>query len=610
MNNLIQPTGSVSTENNKQSIARIYGCDQSEIEYLKTGLDLSLYKILYDKTTQSSFEVDGNLGVIASFTISGYKCTIITSTGLSINLYKLKNLNNLISYVTPEMFGATGDGISDDSEYIQLALDWISNDNYRKIIFLGNKKYRTTKTLTVDFKNIYKGNIIQMDGPIYPDDAVKDALIINNALYSEFNLNVIGDGISDASLLPNYNLPDPENCRQAFVINSARACKIKCLGYAYSGRVLRTKSTLTTKLSFLNIDIRTGESSCAQAMYLQGADSAYGVISSAQTQWDIYGSVLDSITDITINYWEYGASSINAFNPALTLKKISSAHIDVLAGGQGSGNGTALKIEGGVAITINKLFTTQCNVGLHVVGGTPGTSELNKQLYIGSHYSYGSNHASCILENVYNVSINDLHYDSVGDYGIIFTGTCRDIRLNGYIRNPNINCIYADNTSNLHRIFISGRLYSASNKNLIDFTLSSIQYILFDNVTAVSTGGRLMDLPSNNNVNISGGGWETTGGTLWNIRPAKIENTYSPIVESRGSSNFPAGSTSGASITISHGCGVQPTDIDLRWVQIPSIGSQLILTNTTDTNFTVTLIASTPLSVQVNFRWFANSHIK
>lgn len=518
-------------------------------------------------------------------------------------------VQDAIFYKTVEMFGAVGDGAHDDSDQIQAGLNWLSSGDHRKLIFSSGKKYRTTKPLLVDFGGAITGACIDMQGALYPEENTGDALTIAGAKYSDFSLNVVGDGISNASALPNYNTADPTGAQQAFVINSCRACKIKVTGYGYAGRVLRTKNTLSTKLSFLNIDIRTGESSCGQAMYLQAADSAFGAIQSAQTQWDIYGSVLDTLTDITIQYWEYGASSVNAFNPALTLKNLSSAHIDVLAGGQGSGNGTTLKIDGGVAITINKLFTTQCSVGLHIVGGTAGSSELNKQITIENHYSYGSNSHAVELENVVNVDINNCHYDSVGSYGVVFSGTCRDVRVNGYIRNPTVNCIYAETGANLHRIFFGGRLYSASNKNLVDLSLATLQYILFRDVTALSTGGRVMDLPSSNGVVIDGGTWESTGPTLWLNRPSKIVNTYRPVVKSRGSSNFPSGSVSGATVTIGHGLGIIPSDIDLRWVQMPSPGAQLILTDTTATTFTVTLNAQTTLAAQVNFRWFANAEL-
>lgn len=624
-----QPTGPVAKQTNKQAIARVLGLKQSQVAILSSGLVVDAFSVLFDPTTQLSFFRDTATGTVTSWSVANNELTLVTDSGsytcivtdletrlssstlpgASLVSLNMGTVSDALISKTVEMFGAKGDGITDDSDQIQEALTWVSASNYRKLIFSSGKKYRTTKPLLVDFGGSILGSCIEMEGALYPDASVGDALTISNAIYSQFTLNVIGDGITNASSLPNYNSADPSGAQQAFVINSCRAIKLNVLGYGYAGRVLRTKHTGTTKLSFLNIDIRTGESSCGQAMYLQGADSAFGVITSAQTQWDIYGSVLDSLTDISIQYWEYGASSVNAFNPALTLTKLSSAHIDVLAGGQGSGNGTTLKIDAGIAITINKLFTTQSNIGLHIVGGTAGTSELNKQLTIGSHYSYGSNSLALKVENAWNVEIKDCHYDSVGNYGVSFVGTCRDVRINGYIRNPNINCIYAESGANLHRVFFTGRLYSASAKNLVDLSLGTLQYLLFHDVTAYSAGGTLMDLPSSNGVVIDGGTWETTGSVLWANRPSKIVNTYRPIVEARGSSNFPAGSVSGATVVINHGLGVTPTDIDLRWSQIPSIGAQLILTATDATSFTVTLNAETALANQVNFRWFANSNL-
>lgn len=535
------------------------------------------------------------------------------TTGLGSSLVGMEGqgtVKDAIDWKTVDMFGAVGDGTTNDAAAIQAGLDWLKAANHRELRFNSEKSYRISSALSVDFGGSILGSRIVMNGFLVPDTSVGDALTIQNAWYGDFLLKVKGAGVSVPSSLPDYNQADPSGAKQAFVINSCRGCKISVLGRSYPGRVLRTKSTSTVKLSFLNIDIRTSDvdSPCGQGMYLQGADSAFGVISSAQNQWDSYGSVLDSLTDITIVYWECSAAT-PGFNPAVTLKSLVTAHIDVLAVGQGAGTATAVYVEGGTAITVNKLFTTQCSTGLHIKGGTAGSSELNRQIFIASHNSYGSNVQALKLEGTTNIKIADYHYDSVGLYGIYFTGLIRGVELSGYIRNPTTHCLYGDATANLHRVFIGGRLYSASNITLVNFLNATLQYILFKDVTALTTGGVTLSIPSVNSITLDGGTWETTGATLWNNRPGVIVNTYRPLVESRGSSNFPSGSANGATVTINHGLGVDPTDIDLRWIQIPTAGAELILTATTSTTFTVTLSALTALSTQVNFRWFANANL-
>lgn len=92
-NNLIQPKGSVSTETNKQSIARFTGVKQNEVEYLVDNLDVSGLKYLYDPSTETVWEMNGNeLGTVNTW--------IITNNSLSLetdkNTYILKMANENI----------------------------------------------------------------------------------------------------------------------------------------------------------------------------------------------------------------------------------------------------------------------------------------------------------------------------------------------------------------------------------------------------------------------------------------------------------------------------------------------------------------------------------
>lgn len=345
---------------------------------------------------------------------------------------ELDLLKKQISVKYAQSFGVVCDGVADDTDALEAALLSLVEG---ETLVLPQGKCRTTRPILVDFQG--KESIgFMMLGDLVPDDGIGSALTFKNLSYSQLSLRVRGGGGD----IVDYSTPNPVGAQQAFVLDSLRCVKVSVVGVGYKGRVLRTQSTGTVKLSFLNLDIRTGDSynPCYQACYLQGADSAFGVIPSAQTQWDVYGSVLDTITDVTVTYWEYGASTTN-LNPALTLKSVSSTHISVLAGGQGAGTGTALRVEEGVAITIDKLFTTECAVGLHVIGRVSTTvNETNKQLTIGSHYSYGSNQKSLILEGTRNVSILDCHYDAVGDYAVYLVGDIRDVDIKGYFRNPNI----------------------------------------------------------------------------------------------------------------------------------------------------------------------------
>ena len=517
--------------------------------------------------------------------------------------------------LTVKDFGAIGDGVTDDAAAISLAMQWVSAAPNRRLEFPDAAGYRVASPIFVDFNGL-NGMQVHMYGPLKPDAGIGDAFTIKNAAYGNFTLRAVGSGVNVANQaefddLPDYNTADPAGAQQCFVIDSCRAVGLDITANGYVGRVLRTKSTGTTKLSFLDIRIRTGDSgaACAQAMYLQGADSAFGCIQSAQTQWDVYGSVLTGLVDLTIVYWELGASSVNAPNPALTLKDIFTMHAGVIAGGQGSGNGTVLLVDGGVAQTIERLFTTQASVGLVVQGYLPtGSNERNHQLSVLSHYSYGTNSHALELNDVTNVTIQDQHYDAVGQYGVILSGACRGVRMSGYIRNPSTSAVYAAPGANLHRIHCTSRLYSSTPAVLVDLHNAAVQRVTFRDCD-VNGVGLLLSLPSTNSVLIDGGTWGSTVSPLWDNRPNRILNTYTPVVESRGSSNFPAGSVSGATVVIPHGLGAAPTRINCVWSQLPVPGALLVVTAITDTTFTVAYVASTALSNQVNFRWTADANL-
>ncbi|UCR74084.1 endo-N-acetylneuraminidase [Klebsiella virus vB_KpnM-20] len=85
-----QPGGSVSKDVNKQSIARVYGVKMSEVAYLKVGLLVDGYKILYDKTTQTCWYRGTATGTVISWETS----VLVTSTG-SFNLQLADILKSL-----------------------------------------------------------------------------------------------------------------------------------------------------------------------------------------------------------------------------------------------------------------------------------------------------------------------------------------------------------------------------------------------------------------------------------------------------------------------------------------------------------------------------------
>ena len=70
-------------------------------------------------------------------------------------------INNMVEYVTPEMYGAVGDGVVDDADAIQNAL----NAGKSLVLCAQNKTYRTTKVLKIPSDIIFdiNGSVIHGD---------------------------------------------------------------------------------------------------------------------------------------------------------------------------------------------------------------------------------------------------------------------------------------------------------------------------------------------------------------------------------------------------------------------------------------------------------------
>lgn len=88
-----------------------------------------------------------------------------------MNNFDLK-LNTLNEYITPEMFGAKGDGVTDDTNAIQQAINKAVET--KKDIFLQNKTYLTSQPLQIQEK-------FTMRGISYTDEYYGQACIKNNS---------------------------------------------------------------------------------------------------------------------------------------------------------------------------------------------------------------------------------------------------------------------------------------------------------------------------------------------------------------------------------------------------------------------------------------------
>lgn len=56
-----QGRGSTAIEVNRQSIARDFGVRTSQVAYFKVGIDVSLYRVLFDSLTQRAYYLPSNI---------------------------------------------------------------------------------------------------------------------------------------------------------------------------------------------------------------------------------------------------------------------------------------------------------------------------------------------------------------------------------------------------------------------------------------------------------------------------------------------------------------------------------------------------------------------
>ncbi|MEB7601419.1 hypothetical protein [Raoultella terrigena] len=424
----------------------------------------------------------------------------------------MADISEAIVFKTPEMFGATGDGISDDTSAIQRAAEWLTSHSFYKLIFNPGKVYRVTKTITFEFGKDVFGCSVDMQGPVKPDQDTGDCMVFNRAVGAVLHLSVIGDGVDEGDEIPDYSTPDPKNGQQAFIINASRSTRITCIGFGFKGRVLRTKSTGNLKTSFLEINLWTGDKNfvfkngrCGQAAYLEGDTDAFGLITNAYTNWDVYGSILYKLTDLTIGHWEYGAGTRN---PALSIIGCQTVHAVVLSGGASSGNYSVLKIQPAkdqrcIGINIQRLFVTCGKNNLEIIGG--GIDDIaRKPLTINSLYSYKSSDNAVLVDGASNIEINNAYIDDTKN-GIAISGICSNIQLTGYIKNPGDYGIVSFKDSEVRGLVFTGRILSSSSTRCcIDLSRSSLSRAIIRDSYIFGTHA-VFDLNDNNEVSVFGG---------------------------------------------------------------------------------------------------------
>ncbi|YP_010684622.1 tail protein [Escherichia phage ZCEC13] len=544
------------------------GTLNSNLDRISDGTYLYYWTGAYPVTVAAASTVESTGGIAPGFwavdndqLMRNLLTTVGDGTGADyIPLPGGGTVQDALWYKTVEMFGAVGDGVTDDSSALQSALNWVCGASYRKLVFSSGKKYRHSVGLTATFgasSTIFCH--IDMCGALYPDATVGDALTISEATYCFFDLNIVGDGY-DVSTMPDYSLPDPDGAQQGIVVNSCRGCRVHVNGNGYAGRVLRTKGTGTVKLSFLTIQIITGEGSCGQAAYLEATSDAFGRISHAQTQWDYYGSVLKSLTDVTISYWEYGNK--NSAVPALLIDNCGSLDGSNITGGStwDADTSTTLKIVNGQGIHFTRVQVGEAYNGLVIEG--EGTVDDKPTVVIDYLLSYKTNTA-VTLNNTTGVQIKSGLMDNTYD-GVVYRGNIHNCSVNIDGRNNFTRMHFAGTGVNIDSLRIGGGLYTTTTAPFISMVNATVNQLSVVD-TVVNTAGLYLNIPTSNQCVVRGGMWSgSASATPIPARPKHISGVVGvKTVYLSAAASFPIGTVQGDTLTLTHGLWATPYQLNV-----------------------------------------------
>lgn len=158
MSNLMQPKGAVAKDVNCQSIARALGIKFTDVGYIEINQPIDSYIVLYDPVSEQYFFRGTATGNVNTWSVANDQLTLATT----VNNYTLgmasilKSLNSPsgasqiggLGFYNPQMYGAVGDGVTDDTTAItNMFNDAITND--MKVVFpAGTYNCSSTVTLT------------------------------------------------------------------------------------------------------------------------------------------------------------------------------------------------------------------------------------------------------------------------------------------------------------------------------------------------------------------------------------------------------------------------------------------------------------------------------
>ena len=310
-------------------------------------------------------------------------------------------------------FGAVGDGVHDDTQAIQQAINSMGTDGdlLSGTLIFPSGLYRISKTINIDGGNVVgnsstvyenSNNIhVIMYGSLLPDSNIGDALFVHRIINGTFDLRVHGGGTDADRFL---HLEDTFNAN------------INCYALQYAGTVLYHDNQTKSGGYAIHIENLIAYR-CGQAFNLSGT-KAFGQFSNV---WDINpksGSILDSMYDVSILHYENSVNTTPANNASLVISNSGSIHLGIIALG---GSGTCT--DGFLNLNNNNFDAVSTGVHIDqalIVGNSDsiGIYSYNSGLSIASAHTIGCKQALEVDQGVVTIDAhrdyNSLHALSLG----------------------------------------------------------------------------------------------------------------------------------------------------------------------------------------------------
>lgn len=133
-----------------------------------------------------------------------------------------EDLNYLKNYVTPEMFGAVGDGIADDTIALQSAINAIGSGNVA-LLYIPNGTYAIKDRVIIDGKHnisiICAGTIIPISGEV-PSAKTIHLRNSENVYIKGLKMDGNLDGITQQTGYGTESLIEIQNCTNVVFVNT------------------------------------------------------------------------------------------------------------------------------------------------------------------------------------------------------------------------------------------------------------------------------------------------------------------------------------------------------------------------------------------------------